>query len=584
MKKLLLLILLSSAFFDKTAMAQNLDKIGKEDAVTVSGGVAFNTITYFSKGISIPSREPFTWFASGNVNINILDVALPFTFSYSNQGSKFTQPFNRTALHPQYKWAKSHIGLVSMNFSPYTLTGHLFLGAGVELTPGKWNIQLMGGRLKKAIEFDPVENNINEFSYSRFGYGLKVGYKDKGYGGELIIFKANDSRKSLISIPLNSTVQPQDNLVISLKGKGKITKDLFLEAEYAISGLTQNLNDVNPADDSQQFFLNNLINGNSTTDYFNAFNAALNYKIKMISLALKFEHIDPGYKTLGGYYFNNDLQNYTFAPNITLFKNKLNIGLNTGFQRNNLSSLEASTTNRWIGSANVSYVPNQKIVLNATYSNFSTFTRNRPVVDPFYYQPADTLNFYQLTQAASAMIVYNFAADQPNKSSLQVMYNYQESTNLSGNISNAGFFGTGLETSLTGIPTRVHMANFGYNLQFTKTAASLALVANVNQTNIVDQKSTFFGPTLNFQKRLMDKKANLAIGTTYNRQYTNATLSSNILNYRISFSLNPKFKNENYGSISISANANLLQKFAISAANPNLLESNIFINVNYAFK
>lgn len=564
------------------AIGQNLDKIGKKGAVKVSGGIAFNTISYFQSGLLSPNREPFTWFASGNVNVSILDVSLPFTYTYSNQGGKFTQPFNRTALHPKWKWINSHIGMVSMNFSPYTLSGHLFLGAGVELTPGKWKISAMGGRLVKPVEYDPLANNLNEIAYRRWGYGVKVGYENKGYGGEITLFKANDDPSSLLFIPLNTNIKPQDNLVLSVKGKAQIIKNLNVDAEYAFSALTQNINDITDLSTNSRTFLHPLIRGNGTTDYFNAFNTSLNYSLKFMKLALKFEHIDPGYKTLGGYYFNNDLQNYTLAPSFTLFKNKLNLALNTGFQRNNLSSNEASTTNRWIGSVNATFVPSAKWVFNGNYSNFSTYTRNRPIGDPFYYQPADTLNFYQLTQNASGMISYTIGKGDI-KNVIQMIYNYQESTNLSGNITSGGAFGFGVSTGITGIPSKVHMGNLAYTVQFTKIEAGLTLASNVNQAIVLDQNSTFFGPTLNFSKSLFNKMGSLALGTTYNRQYTNAVLMSDILNHRVSFSWNPKMKNEKIGKFGLSANANLMQRFAIDPGDVNIHEMNVFVNVNYSF-
>ncbi|MEZ4922157.1 MAG: hypothetical protein R2780_03210 [Crocinitomicaceae bacterium] len=568
--------------FPFVSFGQNLEKIGKKDAVKVSGGIAFNTITYLESGVAVPSRDPFTWYASGNVNISILDVALPFTYTYSNIGGKFTQPFNRTAIHPKWKWINSHIGLTNMNFSPYTLTGHLFLGGGVELTPGKWTIKAMGGRLVKPVEYDALEDNANDIAYRRWGYGVDVGYKDKGYSGELILFKANDDLNSLPFIPLNTTVKPQDNLVMSLKGQAKITKDLNVQAEYAFSALTQNTLDITELAADQSRFLHKLIHGNTTTSYFNAVNASVNYTLKFMNLAVKFEHVDPGYKTLGGYYFNNDLQNYTFAPSFSLFKKKLNLALNTGFQRNNLSSNEASTTNRWIGSVNATFVPSKSWVLNGTYSNFSTFTRNRPISDPFYYQPADTLNFFQLTQNAAAMVSYNIGKGDL-KSVIQLIYNYQESTNLSGNINNAGAFGVGLQTNLVGVPTKVHMSNLAYTAQFTRIEANLTLAANVNQTFIIDQNSTFFGPTVNFSKSLLKKKASMAVGTTYNRQYRNTDVTSNILNHRLSFNWNPKMKNEKAGSFGISANANLMQRFAISSTEKDVHQLNLFVNLSYSF-
>lgn len=561
---------------------QNLNKIGKKDAVTVSGGINFNTITYLQSVLLNPSRDPFTWFASGNLNISILDVAFPFTYSYSNQGSKFTQPFNRAALQPSYKWAKAHIGLVSMNFSPYTLNGHIFLGGGVELTPGKWNIQAMGGRLRKELEFDAVANNLNEISFRRWGYGLKVGYADKGYSGEMVIFKANDDINSLSSIPLNSNVRPQDNVVISFKGSTEIIKSLKVEAEYAISGLTEDLYDQNDLLKGSKNVLYKAINGNGSTNFYHAFNSSINYSFKSFTIGAKFEHIDGNYKTLGGYYFNNDLQNYTLTPAISLFKKKLNISVNSGFQRNNLSGLNASTTNRWIGSGNISFTPNSKLLVNASYSNFSTFSRNRPITDPFYAQPIDTLNFFQLSQNASAMITTNWGPKE-SKSAIQLLYNYMESTSLSGNIEGSGVFGIGVQSSNNGIPTNAHMTNLSYSVQFSKIAASLAISGNVNYSITGDQSNLFLGPSLTFGKSIKSIGGNLSVGSTFNQQFVINSLSSNVLNHRAAFNWSPKFKNEKIGSFNFGLNANLLQKFAISQGDNNVHELNIFFNLAYNF-
>ena len=555
--------------------SQNLDKLGTKEAVKVSGGVNFNAIAYGQSGLITPSREPFTWFASGNLNLSVLDVSLPFTYSFSNQGGKFTQPYNRTAIHPQYKWFKSHLGIFSMNFSPYTLTGHLILGGGVEMTPGDWDIQLVGGRLKKEIQYDPLLDNINEITYRRWGYGLKVGYEKKGFGGEVILFKSNDQINSISTIPFNSELKPQDNLVISFKGKAPITKSLKVEAEYALSGLTQNqleTNDLNPA---MQHIFHRLLNGNATTDFFNAFKSSVSYSQKKFNLAFNFEHVDPGYKTLGGYFFNHDIQNYTLAPSFQLFKGKVNVGLNTGFQRNNLNDTEASTSNRWIGNLNLAIVPGKKVAINANYSNFSNFTRNRPALDPFYYQPADTLNFYQLTQNASLMVSYNIG-EGDLKSGIQAMYNYQESTSLSGNITTGGPFGLGVTSSVAGIPTQVHLGNVSYSLNFTKSQAAIVIASNVNRTEVLDQVSLFVGPTINLQKGILDKKGSLSGGTTYNRQYMNGGLTSNILSHRISFGYNPKLKNEKIGKIGLSANATFLQRFAVASNQININELNVF--------
>ena len=60
-----------------------------------------------------------------------------------------------------------------MSFSPYTLSGHEFLGGGVELTPDKipFKFSAMYGRLQKATEPDTLSGDP---SYKRMGGGFKV--------------------------------------------------------------------------------------------------------------------------------------------------------------------------------------------------------------------------------------------------------------------------------------------------------------------------------------------------------------------------------------------------------------------------
>src|ERR1044072_7358854 len=104
--------------------AQNLEKIGKKEMITVNGGMNFSSTFYNANGFT-PRREPFTWYFNGNLNVNILDVSLPFTYSYSNLHGTYSQPFNMQSCHPKYKWAQGHAGTTSMNFSAYTLAGHV---------------------------------------------------------------------------------------------------------------------------------------------------------------------------------------------------------------------------------------------------------------------------------------------------------------------------------------------------------------------------------------------------------------------------------------------------------------------------
>src|ERR1051326_5195128 len=319
----------------RLSFAQNLEKIGDKDMLKVSGGFNFNSTFYHADGI-IPRRDPFAWFFSGNINFSILDWSIPFTYTYSNLHGTFTQPFNQYCVAPQYKWIKTYIGYTSMNFSQYTLAGHVFLGGGAELTPGNWKINLMCGRLKKAVDYDVLNNSDANMSFKRIGYGAKGGYEKNGHGLFLSFFRASDDPSSVPYIPAASLIRPMDNTAISISGKTKLNKHFFAEGEYAVSGLTRNTLAEKEAIGERTNYLPGVFVMRTTSQFFHALKTSVGYQSQKFRLNLNNERIDPDYQTLGAYYFTNDMENITLAPALTLFKNKLNISANTGLQRNNL--------------------------------------------------------------------------------------------------------------------------------------------------------------------------------------------------------------------------------------------------------
>ncbi|HEX2970287.1 MAG TPA: hypothetical protein VHO46_14405, partial [Bacteroidales bacterium] len=133
------------------ASGQDIESIGKEHPLKINGGLSANQIFYDAAG-SESRRKQYTYYLAGNLVFNLYGWSVPFSYTYSNQQSSFQQPFNQYGLHPRYKWITAHIGYSSMTFSPYTLNGHQFMGAGVELTPGsKFRFSAMYGRLQKAV-------------------------------------------------------------------------------------------------------------------------------------------------------------------------------------------------------------------------------------------------------------------------------------------------------------------------------------------------------------------------------------------------------------------------------------------------
>ncbi|HXB40723.1 MAG TPA: hypothetical protein VNZ49_09290 [Bacteroidia bacterium] len=544
-----------------------MDKIGNKDMATVSGGLNYNGIFYASDGIN-NRRSPYSWFFNGNVTVNILNISLPFTYSYSNLSSSYTQPFNMAGCAPTYKWVKTYLGYTSMNFSNYTLAGHIFLGAGAEFSPKNWKICGMYGRLKKVIEYNVVTQSDELMSYQRMGYGAKVGYEKNGYGFNLIYFSAKDNPASLKFTPSNTIVLAQENTVVSINGKTKISKLFTLEAEYALSGLTRNLQSDAIISTPQTNKLPLLFSMNSTSQFFSAYKSSFGFSKNIFSLAVNYEYISPDYKTLGAYYFNNDLENITLSPSLRLLKGKLNISVNGGYQHNNLDHSKFSTNKRFITSGNVAFMPNQKFSLTAMYSNFSTYTNVRPIADPYYQKTAaDTLNFYQISQSSNATCSYNLSRTVL-RHTFVLTSSYQVSNQKQG--------------SLIQPSTKVLNGNFCYNLSFIKSKWSSGLTYNYNQIQNFINTTIYMGPGITIGKSFAHNLLRLNITNIFNQAYNNQKVTALVLSERASLSFTPKI-DKKYGKPSVSLSAMYTNKFKTD------LEKNVFkeftgmVNLNYSF-
>lgn len=223
-------------------MAQSLsaveitpDNINFKQKPTVSGGLSFNN-TFFNGSDSLIKRDPYMFTLCGSLNVNLFGVALPFSFALSNTSKSYSQPFNRFQVAPKYKWVRLYLGSTAMTFSPYTLAGRDFRGVGVELTPNNWFIGAMYGRFAKAVEYDPVENNINDVSYKRTGYAAKVGWNGSTTSVNATFFHAQDDSKSLeYYVPAEADLHPQKNTAISACIRQSFLKYFFVQAEYAFS-------------------------------------------------------------------------------------------------------------------------------------------------------------------------------------------------------------------------------------------------------------------------------------------------------------------------------------------------------------
>lgn len=471
-------------FISLNISAQDVSQYGWKKGIKINGGLNFNSVHYSSNGIA-NRRDPFNWFASGNLNINLFGYSMPFSFALSNAARTYTQPFNRIQFRPSYKWIKGYWGNTSMTFSPLTLSGHLFNGYGIELTRGNWNFAAMYGKLREAVAYDPFIKNYTTTSFKRRGMGFKGGYRfKKGDEINLIFFTAKDDVNSLTFVPLEAQLVPKQNYVVSIGGKKKLFKKFNIQLEYALSSIVADQTaNPNTFETKGKSFLQFLLPKRPNAKFYDAIKGSFGYNAKKYALQLQYERITPEYQTLGAYFFNNDLINYTIAPTFNLFKGKVNLGGNVGVQLNNLDKTKNSTTKRLVSAMNGSYTPNDKWNYTASYNNFTTFTNIRPQEDPFFQNQLDTLNFYQISNSINGSISHSFGSKNVKKT-VNVNLAYQKASDQQPGTQQ------GIKIS------NVINGNLAYSQTIAKKSLSISGSANYSLSNAVNNKTVFLAQAL----------------------------------------------------------------------------------------
>lgn len=501
---------------------QNLDQIGKAPLLKINGGVSANSVYYAGTA----NREPLTYFVNGNLNFNISGIYnIPLSFSYTNQKFEHSTPFkiNRLSIHPSYKWVTTHIGDVSMTFSPYTVSGHQFTGFGTDLTPnGPFKVSAFYGRLLKATEYD-IEFPQAIPAYKRMGYGIKGSYEFDKFSIGLIFFKARDEVKSLDTpIPEELNLDPKENLVASIESSVKVTKNLTFNVEIAQSAVTENIQ--NQQGSTTTNALGVLINKNASTDYYTAFNSDFTYSYGKGSVGVGYERIDPQYRTFGAYYFNNDLENITINAAQELFNGKVSLAVNAGLQRDDLKNEKESQSNRVVSAINTTIKASEKMTIGASYSNFQSYTNVRSVfdeinqVDPL--QNLDTLDFKQVSQNASLQFGYIVSQTKQKQQNAGFNLTYQTTKDAQGT------------AAATNTKTNFYNAGANYTIAYPEKTLTINGALNVTYNSILGNDALTYGPTVSVNKQFFDKKLRTGLSASYNESLTNGDSQGNVISFR----------------------------------------------------
>jgi hypothetical protein len=504
------------------------DMFGKGKPLKLSGGFSANST--YSGGSGMQGRDPFTYHLNGSINLNIYgQINLPFSFNLTNSGSSYKLPSmpNRLNIHPSYKWITGHLGDVSMTFSPYTLNGHIFTGAGVELQPEGWDFALMYGRLLKAVEYDMDEPAISP-AYKRMAYGVKAGRKGEKYDISVNFLSAKDDASSLTIPPDSLGITPAENLSGSLSFLLRPVKFIEFSGEYGLSLLTS---DSRAPQGEEKSYYDSWKGSNMTTSSYQAFKVRLDYVGASNRFGIGYERIDPGYKTLGAYSIANDLENITLNASQSLWQNKVNINLSIGLERDDLARTNATSSSRTVGSVNVAVSPTERVNLNLSYTNFQTYSNVRSNFELINQEnpldQLDTLSFVQLSQSANFNLNFVTKKTEEQLHNLGVNIAYQDAAGKQGGVYRPGSV------------TEMINASTSYSWSFLKSGLTFNGAFNLNNSRMMNGNTLTWGPTLGLKSQFWDKKVMTGASLSYNSGYLEGKKQNEVFLCRINTSYSP---------------------------------------------
>lgn len=407
-KKTLTLLFTFHFMLHFTCEAQNLANLKDRKPLTFHGNISaglnyYNAFTTVESPVSNTSfGSTPAWFVQGNAVLTIYGFAVPASMMLASQNESFNTPFNRFGMSPYFKWVKIHLGWRSLNFSQFTLAGQQILGAGFELTPGKFKVGIMYGTFNKAVTDISFYNNLNNNPplYKRKGFATRIGYGTQKNFIELSYLQASDDTNDVSGLFLDTLfTKPAANQVLGLKGEAVLVKPLSAYIDVAASFYTNNI-----ADDMLSINWNSplspLFSPKTSSRLSFGGEAGLKYRFTAGDIRLRVRRIDPNFKSMGAFYMQTDLLQYTVGWNFKMLKNKVQLQSDFGIEKNNLYKTAVSDSRRTIGNIGISYSLSSAFGINLRYSNYGISQQIIPQLqDPATIVKYDSVRISQVNQS-----------------------------------------------------------------------------------------------------------------------------------------------------------------------------------------
>ncbi len=294
----------------------------------------------------------------------------------------------------------------------------------------------------------------------------------------------------------SNSIPPSANTVVGINTNIQFSKKVSFKLSGAYSIYTTDVYSI-PVDIESNIAVSILPPINISTENYFAIKSAFTYKpVKSLSISLNYRRIEPGYKSMGAYFMQNDAENITVSTSFKVWQNKIRVGGSLGTERNNLSKLRMYTTRRWVGSANLNFNPVKSFGFTANYANFSLNQQGDAV------QISDSVKLYQTNSQFSVIPRYIIYGEKINHI-IMVMYN---SSRLNDKNPTTYQF------------TEFHLSNYmvNYNINFIPSGFSFTSNFTYSVVDMSMSKNTNKTIALGLSKNLLKNKISLR----YNQMIT----------------------------------------------------------------
>lgn len=488
--------------------AQDLEQIAKAKPFEIRGS-ASASVGYY-KGVGFQStRRPYSYSIMLAPTISVYGVQIPFNVTFTEGSRSINNPFAQFGVNPHWKWIKGYFGWTNMTWSPTTLSGKTFLGAGIEINPSLFRFGAMYGRFNPAIKENLLSKEIQQPQYKRKGWATRIGVGNSDNYVDFIFLAARDVNNS-IPVPKDTlnqlTYTPAENVVFGIMSFQTFAKKkLTWQLDGAVSGYTRDTRSpfIDPGTGFGTKALKLIFPPHLSSSYAWTAHSNLTYKAELFTLGFDYNRVQPEYQSMGVDYILNDQQRITLNQTWLAGKKKWTFGFNEFYQHDNLNKRKAVQTHRAGLSSNINFQMNQSFGFSVAYNNFITAQTKglKPVSDTTrIFQMQNTILFAPRYMIVSPQYIHNiytsftysrlddfnrFTAAYARNSTINVNVGYSLSVNAMALSFTPGFNVLYAENPTVKLLTLGPSVSLGKSFWKGKISTSLSLGFTASQQNSV---------------------------------------------------------------------------------------------------